>query len=425
MLLEYRVSNYKSIGEEQVLSLVADDKDDLWRRQNCTKIKYKGKDLWVNKFAALYGANASGKTNFLNGLFDFWLVVQNFNNQAPDFEWSSDYCMLNKKYKDYPTKHHVKCFLNEKFVQYEIAYNSRGIVAENLEIYNNSGDLEWKINRQINEHGEYEYIFASEALAKESQKNQDEINQYSREIHAKILFVNFLAIKNITFFPEFKQYLSTFLISKFFSVEYSRDNLFKNNLYQVLKKPKLKAKLLKSLKIINPKIVAINISTEQIRINNEMRTEPAIEITYKDKKNYEFFMNIKNESHGTMEFIPYIALFLQLNEIHEPTKLLVIDEIDRGMHPHLLEFIMKQLPKLQKSQVIFTNHAYYTMQAKLMRKDQIFLVNRDENDNQSQLKRLSSFSYHEKMNKSLWHLDYYNGSFGAVPDISTNDDIII
>ncbi|MFJ4435076.1 ATP/GTP-binding protein [Streptomyces sp. NPDC088923] len=63
MLLRFRVSNHASIRDEQELSLVAED-DRPRRAQRLIA----GTDLKVVPVAAIYGANASGKSNFVDAM---------------------------------------------------------------------------------------------------------------------------------------------------------------------------------------------------------------------------------------------------------------------------------------------------------------------------------------------------------------------
>ena len=94
MLIEFRVENHRSICDEQTLTMEAGrvgNADDLRPRE---VVGYAEKILPV---AALYGANASGKTNVLNGLaFMRDAVIQSSFLWQPDqgiprspFAWGS------------------------------------------------------------------------------------------------------------------------------------------------------------------------------------------------------------------------------------------------------------------------------------------------------------------------------------------------
>ena len=69
MLIEFSVTNFLSIKEETRLSLVANrDKKHGYSNVVEPKLAENGRPIWLLQSAAIYGANASGKTNLLRGL---------------------------------------------------------------------------------------------------------------------------------------------------------------------------------------------------------------------------------------------------------------------------------------------------------------------------------------------------------------------
>src|SRR5579871_2397984 len=60
MLIEFKVSNYRSIGEEQVLSFIPAPKQRDYLENILEEAKYESLNV-----IALYGNNASGKSNLL------------------------------------------------------------------------------------------------------------------------------------------------------------------------------------------------------------------------------------------------------------------------------------------------------------------------------------------------------------------------
>ncbi|VVH66453.1 hypothetical protein BSPLISOX_1109, partial [uncultured Gammaproteobacteria bacterium] len=67
MLLEFSVTNFRSIKEKQTLSLLKTKKNEL--ENNFTAIPLStGKNLDVLNSAVIYGANASGKSNLIKAL---------------------------------------------------------------------------------------------------------------------------------------------------------------------------------------------------------------------------------------------------------------------------------------------------------------------------------------------------------------------
>jgi hypothetical protein len=66
MLIEFSVSNFRSIKEEQTLSMIADSST---RKNDNTFVPIEGNKLRLLESAAIYGANASGKSNILKALY--------------------------------------------------------------------------------------------------------------------------------------------------------------------------------------------------------------------------------------------------------------------------------------------------------------------------------------------------------------------
>ena len=77
MILEYTCENYRSIKEKVIFSMLA-SKDNSFEK---LLVNYRG--TLINKVAAIYGANGSGKTNFIESLYFLKLLVCNSNNYQP------------------------------------------------------------------------------------------------------------------------------------------------------------------------------------------------------------------------------------------------------------------------------------------------------------------------------------------------------
>ncbi len=81
MLLEFSVSNFKCFNDQVCLSMIPDDTVD---ELNYSLLKEENEKFTINGLstAVIYGANASGKTNFLKSLDFLKNIVLNggFNN---------------------------------------------------------------------------------------------------------------------------------------------------------------------------------------------------------------------------------------------------------------------------------------------------------------------------------------------------------
>ena len=95
-------------------------------------------------------------------------------------------------------------------------------------------------------------------------------------------------------------------------------------------------------------------------------------------------------------------------------KVYVIDEMERSLHPKLtskfIELFEVMHPE-QKIQLIFTTHESSIMDQELFRRDEIWFVERDKNNNSS-IYSLDRFKerYDKKLSKA-----YLEGRYGAIP----------
>lgn len=132
-------------------------------------------------------------------------------------------------------------------------------------------------------------------------------------------------------------------------------------------------------------------------------------------KKSTYSLDIYEESYGTFK------LFKMSPIIYNAMKrgaLLVIDEIDRSLHPLLVAQIIKMF--LDKSinkngaQLIANTHDTNLMDLELLRRDEIWFMERDHDTGISEIYRLSDFSprAHENIEKG-----YLLGRFGAIPFI--------
>ncbi len=106
MLIEYTVKNFRSFRDEVVLSMVADKNREL-----ADSNTFQVGDTNVLKVAALYGSNASGKSNLIESFRFFGFL---FRPGAITKKTLSDlpYFRLNAEGQDKPISYEISFFLN-------------------------------------------------------------------------------------------------------------------------------------------------------------------------------------------------------------------------------------------------------------------------------------------------------------------------
>ena len=132
-----------------------------------------------------------------------------------------------------------------------------------------------------------------------------------------------------------------------------------------------------------------------------------------EKKQYTLLLG--QESVGTQRFFSRIGLWMDaLNS----GAVLVVDEIEASMHPlltrHLIEMIQDQTTNQNHAQLIFTTHDTGLRDLKLLRRDQIWFAEKDEKTMQTDIYALTEFSPRKEENIAR---GYLQGRYGAIPFI--------
>ena len=183
--------------------------------------------------------------------------------------------------------------------------------------------------------------------------------------------------------------------------------------------PELKKFALKLLKESDILIKDIYVDYEEKEMDNSMidmlvppsvRTQGAYKmknvkielehevINNKNNKSY-YKLNFNDESFGTRVLF---ALAPVLKRAFESPKVIIVDELERSMHPALVEFIIKLFNNKNinkaNSQLIFTTHANNLLNLDLFRRDQIWFTEKNPDNGVTELYPLDSFSVRKDEN---------------------------
>lgn len=139
--------------------------------------------------------------------------------------------------------------------------------------------------------------------------------------------------------------------------------------------------------------------------NNEVLAQQVTFIHSNDKK-----LMYHNESDGTKRLIDLFTVLTANNP-----KVFFIDEIDRSLHPILAYSFVKDFLEINKNtQLIVTTHEDRLMDLKLLRRDQIWFINKCASGI-SDLYSLEEYKprFDTKINKA-----YMEGRYGAIPELT-------
>ena len=130
-------------------------------------------------------------------------------------------------------------------------------------------------------------------------------------------------------------------------------------------------------------------------------------------------LELEDESDGTrklMSIAPAIESVLSNGGI------LLVDEIERELHPLLVDFIIAKFQSKETNkkgaQIIFTTHNTELMSMELLRKDQLYFADKDQQDGSSELYSISEFG--TKTTENI-RKGYLIGKYGATPNIEIEE----
>lgn len=159
--------------------------------------------------------------------------------------------------------------------------------------------------------------------------------------------------------------------------------------------------------------VSMRSDTSFFNLEIEGSKEPKI-TTIRMKHGESFFdFGFEDESDGTRRLFDLMDMLLTDAE----DVVFIVDELERSLHPKLTQRFLElfnELRKDKRTQLIFTTHESSIMNQKLFRRDEIWFVERAA-DNNSSLYSLDRFK--ERYDKSLSKA-YLEGRYGAIPVFS-------
>ena len=100
----------------------------------------------------------------------------------------------------------------------------------------------------------------------------------------------------------------------------------------------------------------------------------------------------------------------------------MVDEIEKELHPILVKYIVSKFQSKNTNpngaQIIFTTHNTELMNLDILRKDQIYFVDKDNSEGVSELYSISEFS--TKTSDNI-RKSYIIGKYGATPDVEIEE----
>lgn len=418
MLLMFKIKNYTSFKNESILDMRA-----TAYVQHPSHVIHVNDKLGLLKTTALYGANASGKSNLISAMFFFeQYIFSQFINKNENVDFESNETGMKMKLEPFVLSNDTNnasefdiIFLhNDKQLQY-------GFECTSNEVLN-----EWLF---INDKKVYERTGTELSFG----------NKYQKMLSAyKKLPTERLYIAVLEFFldEEAKKAVLGDFIS-FFSKEYNvfTEILFESTVKGLAGIVGLSKKLVSNkvyrkkvehyLRLIDVGIKRLDVQIETIfdertGKKKEEKVVRTVHDIYDETGNVvgEKLFDLRQESTGTLRFLAYIQNII---EMISNGGVFIVDEMSARLHPLLTKLIVDIFCSSQnkKAQLIFTTHDISLLNNNQFRRDEVVFVDKNERG-ESSLYALSDLKVRED---ATFNKDYLQGKYGAIP-IFDYDDII-
>lgn len=415
MLVEFRVKNFRSLRGEQVLSLVASKDKTL--QDTHTLATYVKAAPNVLRSAAIYGANASGKSNLIRALqYMRGVVVESATVIQPGQTYAVQPFRLDAESAKEPTEFEVTFILEGVRYQYGFAMTPQRIVSEHLLVYKAFKPQRWFERHFDAEIGKDVYDFGPGLKGPK--------NLWEGATRPNALFLSMAVQLN----SEALRAVFDWFVGGLVIVN-EQTPLNQDVSIQMLKQAEGRKQICDFLSTADISIADIEIVTRKVpgqalhfdmvagttEVRNEEVEEHQLRFSHTTEHGKAVF-DLADESSGTRSL-----LFLTgpAMDILRKGLTLVIDELDTSLHTLLVRELVRLFHRPEVNtggaQLIFTTHDTSLLDAlDLFRRDQVWLVEKGR-DQASTLVSLSEFS--PRKNEAL-ERGYLMGRYGGIPFLS-------
>ncbi len=416
MLIEFSIKNFRSFKDEQTLSMLASFDDSLLG--NTSRVSEKKGERYLNS-AAVYGANASGKSNLIIAISLLKnLVVLSHQHQKGWFLNHNPFRFDPMSLKQ-PTVFDVRFVKAGVKYDYHLAFTSKEITEESLYHYPN--------NRRA-------MIFT-----RNGQSFDFNIDKVEQEVISRRTLENTLYLSTSVQFnykgtmPAFEWFQNDLVVLDTTAMEQLMDKVIERMNHN----KKFKNGILKALRIadfhivdVSGKIRDVSLSEMEGKIPPQLIgamtvlgapvKERSLKFTHAVRTEAgtvaKFDLEYQSESEGTRKLFSIVGPILEsLSE----GKTIVIDELDTKLHHDISEWIVSLFHDPEQNQkgaqLIFNTHDIHLLDLSRFRRDQIWFVEKDADSGCTSLYSLAEFS--ERKDRDVLKA-YTQGRYGAIPFIS-------
>ena len=413
MLLQFYFSNYRSFKGEGILDMRASGSNELSShvRNNLNER--------VLPVTAIYGANASGKSSVFEAFqFMALCVLESLSfsddNKKNPYKLKVDsfkFSESREKPSEFEINYIDKKGKKELYYNYGFKIDNSGILEEYLVSNTKTG---------VKRNEDYTYIFKRERNQKLYLDSSIEKFRENLEISLKekTLLVSLGAKLNIDEFIRVRTWFINTEVINFSNSLYGAflENILPNN---IIESEEVRKNLVSFINSFDDSIIDIEVEKISAIDENDKDNYRVFTIHKSDKGTSTTRISMNEESSGTKKMF---SLYQTLLDVLEKGGVFFADELDIKLHPLLMRNILLTFTDKEKNsknaQLIFTTHNTIYMDMDLLRRDEIWFV--EKNNGVSNLYSLDDITNEkgEKVRKdSNYEKHYLLGNYGAIPNL--------
>ncbi|MFV0889893.1 AAA family ATPase [Metapseudomonas otitidis] len=414
MLIEFSVTNFKSIRERQTLSMVASNYYKELVDENTFEVDAQEKFPRLLKSAVIYGANAAGKSTLVEAMefVDNFVCTSSNESQSGDSVGVVPF-RLSAESRQADSQFDIAFF--EGGVRYEFGFsaNSQRVTSEWLYAYPNGKPQRMYTRYYNGEVDSYHYVWGKNFLG--GRRRTD----WKQSTRSNALFLSTAVQLNceqlLPAFSWFKNRIATLdptALSSAYSMKY-----FEERREEVLR-------FLSAADLFIADIKINRIKFDPALIPDDMppglREEVIKNMTGKEFAEAKFYLNSTDDdslvefsdeeiSAGTKALFNFSGPWI---DVVSKSRVLFVDELDSSLHPLVVHQLIKILHRSSKPvQVIFTTHDTSILSKGILRRDQVWMIEKNSRQS-STLTPLSDYSVREG---EALEKGYLGGRYGGVP----------
>lgn len=425
MLIEFKVENFRSFREIQTFSLIASNADKTLPSNVIMRDLPGLSNTKYLKGAAIYGGNASGKSNLLEAISFMGTFVSNSATQLkPEDEIDVQPFLLDKNSHNKATRFEITVQIRGTRYQYGFAATRERVMEEYLIAYPKGFAQRWferrynALEQAYNWSNSTTHFPLDRALRDKTRPNNLFLSvgpQFNNEQLTVIYewFRKDLRFLNLGGDIPFSATYTAGLLEAGEEARVSRiRKLLESADFGITGMSASHAEVLP--KDLMPEHILVGPSLLDIDTQEDILNLYEVKLSHHAEGIEDPFLNFSNESAGTRRLFALAGPWL---DILECGYTVFIDELETSLHPILIREFLKLLFSEQinqhGAQVIFTTHNPFLLDNSILRRDQIWFTEKAP-DGATHLYPLTD--YQPRKSESLAK-GYLSGRYGAIPFI--------